>query len=391
LEFGGAQHGADQYGWQYRPEDFHSEICSHGVCSACDRQEDCWHGQEGWPRDGLFNAQNGNFRVELGSDSPSGDRRATLWLRCEDDEDVLSKWWVAKDRVTNGVLTVQIDGKTVKEYQADPPTRRRWGSPRRRRTSADPLPALPVGQGKRDHTLTLNFHPASAGSSADAVIRVYADVDPWVEKCMGEHFCLGLLGDGTPAGFELRNNNTEQLRCLDDKPMSTALATKCSEWKSCMSKRIGKQYAGSSEESSLHSLLRAAFLGVTVSWEQSRQDDCISPQAVDPEALECECLDVLRKTCSTTDDQTTCYKNILCEHCKVCRSWKQAKGCRQEQIDQCSKEEQPMSQLVIASKKNKKTKTEKKKQEKIQAQKDNNERPHRQKKERSNTTHFIVD
>ena len=47
---------------------------------------------------------------------------------------------------------------------------------------------------------------------------------------------MRLLGDGGEAGYELRNKNQAQLKCLEgeQESLSPAVAVKCNEWRACL-------------------------------------------------------------------------------------------------------------------------------------------------------------
>ena len=81
------------------------------------------------------------------------------------------------------------------------------------------------------------FSPHSNGQVSSAEVLALAwDVDSYVEQCMAVDDCMGILGDGGGAGYELRNKNREQLACLEGQQGSLpdAVARKCNEWRACL-------------------------------------------------------------------------------------------------------------------------------------------------------------
>jgi len=63
--------------------------------------------------------------------------------------------------------------------------------------------------------------------------------------------------------------------------------------------------------------------------EQVDEEDCADPETEDAESAECECFAKLKKKCDDdgVTDSEECFKSHLCEHSKVCQTWKDDHEC----------------------------------------------------------------
>ena len=122
------------------------------------------------------------------------------------------------------------------------------------------------------------------------------------------------LGDNTDESFALRNDNEQQLECLQAEDPSG----KCQEWMGCM---------GSAEKQTLKAILLVVVMPTTSLFENASASiidltpACIDPHNYDPEAAECECFHDIQDLCAHQTDEHACLLQELCAHSSVCSAW----------------------------------------------------------------------
>jgi len=328
IEFGGEGHKDDEENNAekdlMRPELVKSEQCKGNVCTDCSHRSQCWHGFE---NDKLqVNVQAGvttEFAVEI-------------WSRCAKNGD-FSIW---SELISNGIVAIYKDSGLVKEVA------KATGD---RESDTVLIPII----GGRTFRLRIAFRPGrDASSKAEAQIEAkLKNADPYTDKCMGVKDCLKVFGDKSDAGFEMRNSNKVQLRCLQGKMLLTwALRAKCRQWLICLpstekaklktflsaslvkrgGKRGGKR--GWKRGGSRRPHSRSLGLGMVEGSKLVTHVDstCFDPASEDPEAWDCECLQGMIDKCGGLDEE--CIKGLMCDNGKVCLTWKQQQ-CSSAQIN----------------------------------------------------------
>jgi len=215
--------------------------------------------------------------------------------------------------------------------------------------------------------LQVDFHPDNKAEKSEASCHLGARiVDAQFETCLDTKNCLSVLGDGSSAGFAIRNVNKNQLDCLEEKEMPTSLQATCNKWVGCLkaggelsemkpptsptvqslnrdpmvetgketmttvlkSTSKGQQTidflkallraAGAEKQSAVgsSSLVQGSRLG-----QQRGAKECIDPAVEDPEAVECECMNAFINKCGSADE--ACFLQSLCAYQGICDSWKE--------------------------------------------------------------------
>lgn len=184
------------------------------------------------------------------------------------------------------------------------------------------------------HVLEMEFTPFSNQAHVQishlqiAMPKAYAD-------CADYKVCL----DPISMNSEFRNNNSKQLECLQAAaPLSEGAG--CARWRACLTEELQDQ---------LRIMLVAAGAGgynlnvsgvlVNVSnaspLQVSGQEDgpeCMNPLVQDAQSWTCDCFEEMQSTCRSLDaDDELCMRAQLCEHPRVCRSWKE-QACDEPEI-----------------------------------------------------------
>ena len=125
-----------------------------------------------------------------------------MWSRCAKEASSLHV--VVVPPLSNGILTAKLNGVLghtwVAQYNpADEIQRTMW------------KPQVARG----DNHVELIFQAQDSSKDATAsIILSLKDVQLWVDACMARKLCLEELGDGSAESFALRNDNKQQLQCL---------------------------------------------------------------------------------------------------------------------------------------------------------------------------------
>jgi len=239
----------------------------------------------------------------------TGSRKASVWVRCLGST---SPWKTSLGAFYNGVMTVKLNGVSKKSWKG---------------SGAQQALTSNVAQG--DNILEFIFEALESSKDASATIytRVYF-VQVWVDTCLSRKVCLQKLGDGTAEMFALRNDNEQQLQCLQ----ATSPDGICKDWTDCM---------GSAMKKTLEAVLRVVMAGASARRRkanaQTRRNAaasaslldqtsvCIDPSTYDPEAAECECFSDIQESCGDKSDEEGCLLDKVCANWKklnVCSTWK---------------------------------------------------------------------
>jgi len=291
LKFGGGSHDDGKTNvetgrntgaaYSLRPEVVKSEACTQKACHDCREMETCWHGVDAkslkeaavagsWKSTGRWGqkvhvgakaevpegskeTQYGGLALTLpvGSDKRYTFYTAEVYASCPSTGGS-QKWKLNIEELTNGKLQIYTDLKTKGQLErmvgADgndvtftvpvPGRQSWWDRSRRRRTTAKLiLPKtleLPM-DGKEEVRIRLAFYLDDRSKETKALCTLSASaVSPHVDQCMIVKECLDELGDGSEAGFKIRNVNEYQLDCLEATPLDEDLEAKCKKWNICM-------------------------------------------------------------------------------------------------------------------------------------------------------------
>jgi len=238
MEIGGKEHSdektqgesADGFTVKERPELAKSRRCKGDECQECTSKTECWFGVdvlEDVVRPGATEKANaGRMHIDVSSSSSFTSFAFDVWTRCTSGA---GKWMFGLERLANGKLSVFQDSALFWEFstpvtQDHLATGYKWPE----------YTGIPSAGNDRLHVV---FSPNSNGQASSAEVLLLAwQVDSYVEECLAVKDCMGILGDGGEAGYELRNKNEEQLTCLEGKTasLSLAVAGKCNEWLACL-------------------------------------------------------------------------------------------------------------------------------------------------------------
>jgi len=245
----------------------------------------------------------------------------------------------------NGILKVYKNGNFTKQIDAS----------NRKDGWSDGMDAGP-------NSIQIDLYPVDPAKPSKAVIWLQAyKIDKHFEHCLDAKNCLGLMGDGTAAGFELGNVNAEQLKCLEGYP-TAKLKRKCNQWLKCLRgseanmRRSSKRLSESNMKIAilkseldlfteaekltefLKAFLRAAGvnMAMSMSGETGESLTCVDPAIEDPEAWECNCMQEMIDACNGIDE--TCFANRMCGRSDVCAHWKKANCmcCTRDRGNECT-------------------------------------------------------
>jgi len=300
MEYGGTSHGNSPHNGNVlaRPEAVRSQNCNTGVCQDCTKRELCWHGVEvsGW----------GYMAITVAAGSSFTHYIAEVWAKCSS---TVGTWYFKVYDLVNGEVVLTENG--VEKHK----------------TSTKDKHYLNLGLPSTSQArMRVSF--AHTDQSKAANCRFYLEafsVDPSVDTCMSAKECLSQLGDETDAAYELRNGNSNQMKCLkgDRSAFSDALKAKCEAWDGCVD--------GTGKKKRLVALLKAAskttsslITGLITENKTLDATNCVHPAVDDPESWDCECADDMFNTCNEdASDVEDCLNKLMCANSNVCGSWKQ--------------------------------------------------------------------
>jgi len=290
-----------------RPEVVKSERCGDQVCNDCQHKTDegCWHG--------IKNAYGyGDMAVNVKANSPFTSFAQDIFVGCLTTS---GRWFVRVRSIFNGKIAIYRNNKLVTEVMQV--------SGR----SKDVDLTIPPGTKARIRTV---FVPTNRDSPSSGVVQVQTEkADASVDRCMTTNLCMAKLGDGSEAGFEIRNNNGMQYKCLTSGANSllsdllkdgSDLRSTCSAWVGCMpqvSVDILKVLLAVSGV-----LGSGSFADKGNFTASADPNACIDPAVEDPESWDCECFQEMKESCQDEGDEKACFKKILCDNAAVCASWK---------------------------------------------------------------------
>jgi len=327
----------------------------------CSKRKQCWHGTE-MLKPGRKSPTWPVMKIEVQANSEFQKFAFEGWARCTDPKG--KPWRMTPFEIVNGDLQLYLNGKPDRKLSR--------------------MQSLSLGASGVDTLVRVEFTPTVQASRSRAVVKIGASgVSDFVDACMGTKFCLRVFGDGSDAGYEMRNVNLRMLDCLDNNEaaMSSDLRDECKKWKRCL-----KQQKTPTNKDLLHSILRAAIGNVNSTLleqqdlggkgkrsqkgrkrsqkgrggkgkrsqkgrkrsqqqlkrmekkpkgKESKGEECVDPATADPVTWECECLDEIKKECPKDKSKCdTVFRDHMCANCKVCLQWKR-QHCSPELVQTC--------------------------------------------------------
>jgi hypothetical protein len=320
IEFGGAEQMSDTKGDLHRPELVKSLRCNGLTqCSNCEQQSSCWHGVHGYGAGG----EDGQLVIDVTEDD-SDSFVAEVFLACG-GSGTDAKLELQLHELLNAKLLVFVDGTQVDledPVEGTQVTEINAGNWQNMEHHAHQLQSHLSPNFKGTVRLVLQRTPGTSHSRA----RIEFDarkVATITNECMDVKACLNVFGDGSVAGFQIRNDNSLQLACLQNQmqSMTQAQKDKCAEWKACLSQNP-------STMETLKTFLEVAFAtatGLIQTQKVTRTQVCVDPAVDDPESLECNCYDNALATCQPAEATDICLKRFMCNSAGICDSWKQGR------------------------------------------------------------------
>eukprot|EP00931_Biecheleriopsis_adriatica_P000813 TRINITY_DN10094_c0_g3_i6.p1 TRINITY_DN10094_c0_g3~~TRINITY_DN10094_c0_g3_i6.p1 ORF type:complete len:965 (-),score=77.56 TRINITY_DN10094_c0_g3_i6:218-3112(-) len=188
----------------------------------------------------------------------------------------------------------------------------------------------------------LTFEPNYLNREGHAIVsslKIFASNSDFVQ-CEEYKACLQEFSARTDqielemykAKYDMRNNNSLQLVCLESNGISFEneyLDEVCASWKRCLQESGHRQQILSLlqtfrpiNQSYSFMQVRNATAGTTAS------DECIDPPSADAISLDCSCYGDMQEECwskhgnQTDEDYKQCIHKLACDHDHVCQAWK---------------------------------------------------------------------
>jgi len=169
---------------------------------------------------------DGLMTVKIAAGS-TGSRRSTVWVRCLNRVSRGTVYFIA---MSNGILTIKVNGVLQQTWTQDKLCSK---------VSCAGIHGIKIDitmdQGDNNIEITFEARESSKDATADIKILV-RNVEAWVDTCMTRKLCMQKLGDGTGTAFALRNDNEQQLQCLQ----ATSPDGMCKDWTDCMGDAMKK-------------------------------------------------------------------------------------------------------------------------------------------------------
>jgi len=296
-------------------------------CEECTGDRNCWSSGDGGSRRVSLEAGASHFSrflntIQVRCSSPTvsvkyevedlhAGQLRILW----DGVDVNQQWSI----LTSGLSTPLIDlGGT---YQQVTRVESRSGS----------LSIATEHAG--GHVLQIEFTPFTENSSVK-LTKLEVSMPKAFADCEDYKACIDPISNN----HELRNNNSLQLKCLQD---AVPFSEDCARWRGCLTEERQEQ---------LRILLHAAGIGgykidASTSGHTSDQEDgqqCLNPLVQDAQSWACDCFDEMRSACAVLAAEATnasaytdelCMRSKFCEHPRICSTWKEL-ACDDDEIQQ---------------------------------------------------------
>lgn len=311
----------------HHPDLVKSQICDSNRCAECQDKSGCWHGKT------FKRAKKAVMEINMapGAATASTNYVAEVWARCSSDG---GEWLIEiGEMFENGVFSVYVDNKLEREITPAQDTSE---------------PILFHIEGDHKARIKLVFRVEDRSKAAHVSVRLRAlQVDAMVEHCMSVKNGLEILGDGSDAGFLLRNNNKYQLVCLQGRMhrLPFEVQAKCVAWTSRMTDerksmlrafleaaqgkgKEGKGGKGTSGKSLGGDGILVNAIDKTRAGSSEDPLQCVDPESDDPESWECECLHQMIERCDNDVNDVSCFRELMCKEAGICGRWKE-KHCPQ--------------------------------------------------------------
>lgn len=298
-------------------------------CEECAGQSDCWSNADGFRQVRLASGARSSFPRYL----------STIHVRC-DSPSVRVSYEIGN--LQSGQLRILWDGVDVSQQGNI------------QSTGLESPMVEQIGSGSLDisadhagaHTLELEFTPFTDDSSVQ-LSKFEVSMPKTFADCEDYKACL----DPISTSNEFRNNNWQQLGCLQD---AHPFSEDCARWRGCLT---------AEDQSQLRTLLRAAGVGgydLNASDATNESDvyfvpsgpsedgagvHCINPLVQDAESWSCDCFEDMHSSCAAVAaspygaaiyTEELCIRAKFCEHPRVCSAWKEL-ACDEPEIQDMQK------------------------------------------------------
>lgn len=316
------------------PELMHSERCMGEKCTKCTDRNTCFHG-----------GGHGSLEITIpkGTGKAGMYYQAQVWARC-------AGWAKTKWRLLVGSGSRPTKNSKVSLEYYDPDGRKTAWS-----TSKSGSMNFKVSKDTLVKVIMQPNEPAESAFASVSLSIPRGQLPPFTSKCMGTKLCLRLLAMASPwwtldDEFQLHNDNSMQYMCLTspakfNQRYTENLAKLCKRLTRCLTKRGGTErivavLKAAVAVSRKHSLISQTT--ETTAADAPGQDDalpasyCWDPSVMDPEAVECACMDKWHPQCQSQHGIRSAYDRcIQCKMCEqdnqvlpLCKPWKEAADCK---------------------------------------------------------------
>jgi hypothetical protein len=177
---------------------------------------------------------------------------------------------------------------------------------------------------------------AAASSKINMYVQPGLPAD--FDNCMGHKMCLRMLAEPSQQWslekeFEIRNSAYRQRVCMTDLAgLPSDLVNLCKAFLDCLDTygeatilKIVLASMQSVRATSSHDLFSNS-IDITVDAE-SANSNCLNPPDLDPELVECDCVQEIKDACGTSSEVDRCVQCKVCERTDLCSSWRQNVEC----------------------------------------------------------------
>jgi len=297
------------------------------------------------------------LHLDVAANQPFTHYRASVVAECPVGANAKWEVWVGHlngVQYVNGTMNVSVNGVLQKTWDAQGGGDKWTGSIAQNTSSK----------------LQLDFYPDNVNESSwvHGVHITVKEASNGFEDCLDVQNCLKVFGDDTLPSYQIRSSSQRQLQCLSQSGLPADLNAKCNEWLTCIRAEDVDATGDTGEDliTFLQTYLRGAGIttdsSLTVKRIVTDTPACFNPAHDDPEALDCNCKDVLVDICGLSNE--TCYKDHMCNNPNVCQSWKTDMGCptsfmellnsRKEDASKVHNDEDPSADALWAETRGKK-------------------------------------
>jgi len=191
------------------------------------------------------------------------------------------------------------------------------------------------------HTLQIEFTPFTESSSVK-LTKLEVSMPKTFADCEDYKACL----DPISKNHELRNNNSLQLKCLQD---AVPFSEDCARWRGCLTKEHQDQFrilllaagvGGFKINASTSGHASDVNSSTSAINQEEDGDHCLNPLVQDAQSWACDCFDEMRSACAVLASEAInatlytdelCMRAKFCEHPRICAPWKEL-ACDDDEI-----------------------------------------------------------